>query len=176
MKQIVKKTAILLLLFISASFCLFADNSVSFQIAHAINVSSDYYFEFQKPDTSAPFPNSTVSFSAAGEYQFAKLAFVLRAGTVLFSSVEIQVSDLIQTENSDEYCAFTFKVYEANNTAVSIPFVADTDKHGAGYSVLKTNWTPASGSDEIAEFWITIDDDNAMIGTYQGTIRVVITN
>ena len=175
MKRITKKLTVVLLLLLLVSFCLFAE-AVSFKIAHAINVSSDFYFEFQKPETSAPFPNATVSFASAGEYQFAKLAFVLRAGTVFFSTVEIQVSDLVHTEESDKYLDFIFRVYEANNTAVPIPFVADPDKHGAGSSELKTNWTPASGSDEIAEFWITIDDTNAMVGTYQGTLRVIITD
>lgn len=180
MNKTIRKATILFLLLIVSSSCAFADPnpapSVNFQIAHAINVSVDYYFEFQNPATYAAYPNSSVSFSSPGEYRFALLAFVLRAGTVTFSSVEIQVSDLINTEDSEKYCDFIFRVYEANNTAVSIPFIADPDKHGAGYSVLKTIWSPLSGSDEIAELWITIDDTNAVAGTYQGTVRVVITD
>ena len=179
MKQIVKKAAILIVLLLSVSFCLFAENTFNFQVSHAINVSAAYYFEFWKYRTFESIPNAAVSYSAAGDFGLATMGIAFTAN-VTISQLEIEVSNLVNVEDETKYLDFSFHVYKPNDTTV-IDF-AQESSHGAGSAVLfknksfvKYDLNHTWNTDEIADFRITLDDTLAEAGTYSGYLRFVVT-
>lgn len=182
MKQITKKLTVVLLLLLSVSFCLFADSTpFLFQISHAINVTSAYYFEFWKYRTGEAVPNATISYSSAGDYGLATLGIIYNANTTV-SRMDIEISDLVYSEDETKFLDFTLSIFKPNDTTV-IPFTPSPNStHGAGSANLFTNKqfvkydvNQTWNRDEIADFRIAIDDTNAEIGTFSGYLKFIVT-
>lgn len=178
MKRANKKAMFLILLFVVLPVCLFA-GSFSFQISHAINVSTEYYFEFMKYRGNDAIPNATVSYTTSGDFGLATLA-IAYTSNVHISQMDIEVTNLVNTSDDSSFLDYTFHVYKPNDTTV-IPFTQESE-HGAGTATLFTNKTfnMYDGShdwntDEIADFRITIDDTFANFGTYTGYLRFTVT-
>lgn len=158
--------------------CLFAD-SFSFQISHAINVSTSYYFEFMKYRGNDAIPNATVSYTTAGDFGLATLAIAYNSNMHI-SRMDIEVTNLVNTSDDSSFLDYTFHIYKPNDTTV-IPFTQESE-HGAGTATLFTNKTfnmydgsHTYNTDEIADFRITIDDTFANFGTYTGYLRFTVT-
>ena len=182
MKQITKKLTVVLLLLLSVSFCLFADyDPFVFQISHAINVTSAYYFEFWKYRTGEAVPNATISYSSAGDYGLATLGIIYNANTRI-SRMDIEITDLVYSEDETKFLDFTLSIYKPNDTTV-IPFTPSPNStHGAGSAKLfedkqfvKYDVNQTWNRDEIADFRIAIDDTNAEIGTFSGYLKFIVT-
>lgn len=177
-----KRISLLIALFVCFNCFLpvsmFAAETTTFHISHSINATSSFYFEFWKYRTTESIPNATVSYTSAGNFGIATLG-IAYYGSITISKVEISVTNLVNTDDDTMFCDYVFQVYEPNTTT-AIEFTSTSD-HGAGYATLFSNrtFTTASASlntDEIADFKITIDDSDAIAGTYTGYLTFTVTN
>ena len=179
MKRRFRFVVIFICCFVSFTCCLFADTqgTTEFKISHSINASSSFYFEFWKSRTTQAI--ASVSLTSSGTFELATLGISFTGADVTVSQVDVEVTDLVHTVDASQYLDFTFHIYQPNNHAVEIPFSVDPSSHGAGTATLFENRTfildAINSTDEIADFMITIDDSDAMAGTYTGYLRFILT-
>lgn len=120
-------TIIILICFLVAAPVYIIAGSVSFQISHAINVAASYHFEFWKYRTSEQIPNYTVNYNSAGEYGLATLAIAYNSN-VRVSRLDIEVTDLVNTEDETQFCDFVFKIYRRLISIISSFFHKQAEK------------------------------------------------
>ena len=96
--------------------------------------------------------------------------------------MDIEISDLVYSEDETKFLDFTLSIFKPNDTTV-IPFTPSPNStHGAGSANLFTNKqfvkydvNQTWNRDEIADFRIAIDDTNAEIGTFSGYLKFIVT-
>lgn len=178
---------ILFVLLLACSFSVFADDSQNlapinknFRLYHLVNVSSDYHFEFWKPGASGT-QLQEVSFDSAGDYIFATLMIIYSSRVNENKSLSVTF-DRLEDSTGTLFYDYTMSVYNHNGDSITV-VPNQTKGHGAGsvsllsrlsFSTYSTTVLPYR--DEIATFKISLDDTNALAGTYSGKVTVVIQN
>lgn len=177
----------LLILFFCCPYC-FCDSSLPFKLTHFIgNPNSSGSFEFWVPGTRENISSADVT-SYLTQGRFATLG-VRYSGTFQIASLEISFSDLrrysLEGGNKEFYadcCPYELRIYDAKNSDTLLINPSDyssvTGNGGASAVIFENgkSWTAQSNqeADAVADFYIAIDTDSAMAGTFEGTITVTI--
>ena len=169
---------VMLLFVVQNSFC--AMPSKTFNLRHVVNVAAKYTIEFWDPETNTEL-NGSVTFTGDGSYVFATLVIAFNT-KVSFSRIGVTFTDLVNTEDSSIYYAYTMDILKPDSTQVLVNTTAAQNGHGAGSATLYENKTFTKYStepwntDEIADFRINLNgEDTAVIGSYQGNLTVSFT-
>ena len=174
-----KRAAIIIVLAIAVSFCLFADNT-SFRVSHSVSVETVYSLKFREYTASLDVVGNEINSAAIGvdgKQIFASL-FLNFNRSIQFKTINVTFSDLANTSDPTVFCPYTFEVLvpgQSNTHLVEI--FEDQNGHGSGNARLLQTITTFSRTTmddsedlRIADFAITLNEAEAQTGTYTGTL------
>ena len=179
-----KRIAILFFLFVflligGVAFCDNPTTSKTFNLKHVVNVAQKYNFEFRNPASRNDVIDS-VNLSSPGAHTIATLVIVFNT-KITFTRIAVSFSDLLNTEDNTLYYPYSMDILKPNTSEVLVNTTETENGHGAGGATLYENKefkkysTDAWNTDEIADFRINLDEEDVFIGTYQGSITILIT-
>lgn len=175
-----KKLAIIIILAIALPLCLFADNT-SFRVSHSVSVETVYSLKFRKYTSSLDEVGdeiSSVTINADGRQIFASL-FLNFNRSIQFKTINVTFTDLVSTTDATVFCPYTLEILvPAREDAHLVETYVDQNGHGSGNARLlqavttysRTN-TADSEDLRIADFAITLSEDEVQTGTYSGTLK-----
>ena len=182
-------TVLIVLLFIvsfsaSASYALVIPGQRNFLLVHRIAPDSRFSFYFLDPTGHAQGAIDSVEISESGAHIFARFAIKYTV-TLTFSSIQMTFSPLVNNENDQLFYDYHMNVLVPHTASTILVDVSETPGgHGAGTAQLVTEpggkefektvqaeWQDA----DVADLKIILDDTNAMVGTYSGSITVEFT-
>ena len=175
-----KRPVIVIIFLIAVSFCLFADNNTSFRVSHSVSVETVYSLKFREYTSSLDVVGNEISsatIGADGRQVFASL-FLNFNRSIQFKTINVTFSDLVSTTDTTVFCPYTMEILAPaqSNTHLVETFV-DQNGHGSGNARLLQTITTFSRTTtddsenlRIADFAITINDAEAQVGTYSGTL------
>ena len=174
-----KRTAMIIILLIAVSLCLFAD-SRSFRVSHSVSVETVYSLKFREYTSSLEVIGDEISSATIGpdgKQIFASL-FLNFNRSIQFKTINVTFSDLVSTTDATVFCPYTMEILvpTQNNTHLVETFT-DAEGHGSGNARLLSTITTFSRTTtddsenlRIADFAITLNEDEAQTGTYSGTL------
>lgn len=177
------KIVVLTILFLLSAAMLFSSDTrqdgISFRFLHEVHVDSSFYSEYRTPGTGTKI--TEVQFGNPGTYRFATLVIGYNK-SMSFTSISLSFGPLLHNMIEDAYYDYSMLIFDPGYNSVLAEVVPDNDiGHGAG-SVVFSNVTllkPANSGlvveRELVDFEITLDDSEAMAGTYSGNITCVFT-
>lgn len=174
-----KRATIIIILAIAASFCLFADTT-SFRVSHSVSVETVYSLNFREYTSSLEVIGNEITsatIGADGKQIFAAL-FLNFNRSIQFKTINVTFSDLVSTTDATVFCPYTMEVLvPAQSNAHLVEIIPDQNGHGSGNARLLPTITTFSRTTtddsedlRIADFAITINDAEASVGTYSGTL------
>ncbi|MBR6086061.1 MAG: hypothetical protein IKP61_10700 [Spirochaetales bacterium] len=175
-----KRPVIVIIFLIAVSFCLFADNNTSFRVSHSVSVETVYSLKFREYTSSLDVVGNEISsatIGADGKQVFASL-FLNFNRSIQFKTINVTFSDLVSTTDASVCCPYTMEVLvPAQNNTHLVETYVDQNGHGSGNARLLPTITTFSRTTtddsenlRIADFAITINDEEAQVGTYSGTL------
>ena len=175
-----KRTAIIIMLAIAASLCLFADGNTSFRVSHSVSVETVYTLKFREYTDSLDDVGdeiSSVAIDIDGKQIFASL-FLNFNRSVQFKTINVTFSDLVCTTDASVFCPYTMEILvPAQSNTHLVETYVDQNGHGSGNARLLQTITTFSRTNtddsedlRIADFAITIDEAEVEVGTYSGTL------
>ena len=181
MKVSSMKVILAIVLTLSASVCLFAEDGW-FILQHNINVSDDYWFEFWAPSTENPLTGS-VSIASVLPTRFATLAVHYQGRSIVSLSVGFTPLFRIEGEALDKTTIYDYSMEvlkPGDNTALvsaSDYYASTLNVGGVEYPMTKVDiYSRQSigsangvGKYAIADFRITLNDEDLVpAGSYKG--------
>ena len=174
-----KKAAIIIVLAIIVPFCLFADGT-SFRVSHSVSVETVYSLKFREYTSTLDVVGDEISaatIGADGKQIFAAL-FLNFNRSIQFKTINVTFSDLVSTTDSTVFCPYTMEILApCQSDTHLVETYVDQTGHGSGNARLLQTITTFSRSTtadsedlRIADFAITINDAEAAVGTYSGTL------
>ena len=174
-----KRAIITILLVFMVSLCLFAD-SKSFRVSHSVSVETVYSLKFREYTSSLEVIGDEISsatIGADGRQIFASL-FLNFNRSVQFKTINVTFTDLVSTTDATVFCPYTMEILvPGQSSSHLVETYTDQNGHGSGNArLLQTittfSRTTTTDSEDlrIADFAITLSDDEAQTGTYSGTL------
>ena len=169
----------IIILSIAVTLCLFADGT-SFRVSHSVSVETVYSLKFREYTSSLEVVGSEISsatINSDGKQIFASL-FLNFNRSIQFKTINVTFSDLVSTTDNTVFCPYTMEVLvPAQSNTHLVEIYEDQNGHGSGNArLLQTittfsRTTTADSEDlRIADFAITLDENEAQTGTYSGTL------
>ena len=174
-----KRTAIIIFLAVAVSLCLFADGT-SFRVSHSVSVETVYSLKFREYTASLDVVGDEISSATIGvdgKQIFASL-FLNFNRSVQFKTINVTFSDLVSTTDASVFCPYTMEILApAQSDTHLVETYVDQNGHGSGNARLLPTITTFSRTTtddsedlRIADFAITIDELEAPVGTFSGTL------
>ena len=168
----------------SASYAPVIPGQRNFLLVHRIAPDSRFSFYFLDPTGHAQGAIDSVEISESGAHTFARFAIKYTV-TLTFSSIQLTFSPLVNNEDNQVFYDYHMQVLVPHTTGtILVPVSEDQGGHGSGTAQLVTEqggkefektvqaeWQDA----DVADLKIILDDTNAMVGTYSGSITVEFT-
>ena len=174
-----KKAFTIVLLVFMVSLCLFAD-STSFRVSHSVSVETVYSLKFREYTSSLDVVGNEISsatIGADGKQVFASL-FLNFNRSIQFKTINVTFTDLVSTSDTTVFCPYTMEILvPGQSNSHLVETYTDQNGHGSGNARLLptittfSRTTTADSEDlRIADFAITLNEDEAQTGTYSGTL------
>ena len=174
-----KRAVITILLVFMVSLCLFADTT-NFRVSHSVSVETVYSLKFREYTSSLDVVGNEISsatIGADGKQVFASL-FLNFNRSIQFKTINVTFTDLVSTTDTTVFCPYTMEILvPGQSNSHLVETYTDQNGHGSGNARLLptittfSRTTTADSEDlRIADFAITLNEDEAQTGTYSGTL------
>jgi len=178
------KTVIIIFIFIClVPFFAFSDSIKEFRMSHAVNTPVEYSFEFREYNENLEATTekiTNVNLDSTGQHFIASLVLTFNRN-VQFKAINVDFTDLVNVEDNTKYFPYEMEIMVPGSRTEHLVEVEEyANSHGSGVArlisgvknFLRTN-TDATEDNRIADFAITIADDQSKKGTYSATMTLV---